>query len=154
MNREDRPDMPRPPRGATAPPFSFKLPNGTYVSCAATPWGELVAVDVNRQRIAWRAPLGSTANLGPSSGARNLGGSMVTASGLVFIGASNDRRVHAYDAKTGKVLWEASLEASAHSTPITYLGKNGKQYVVMAAAGGTSAAGPEMSDTVVAFALP
>lgn len=154
MNRDERPEGARPRRGATAPPFSFQLPNGSYLSCAATPWGELVAVDVNRLRIAWRAPLGTTENLGPASGARNLGGSIVTASGVVFIGASNDRRVHAYDAKTGKLLWEASLEASAHSTPITYMGKDGKQYVVVAAAGGTSAGGPQMSDTVVAFALP
>jgi glucose dehydrogenase len=117
----------------------------------------LVAVDVNKQSIAWRVPLGQTLALGEkgrSTGAPNLGGNIVTASGVIFIGASNDRRFRAFDAKTGKMLWETELEASAHATPVSYLGKDGKQYVVVAAGGGTSAGGPEMSDTLVAFRLP
>ena len=87
-------------------------------------------------------------------GTRNLGGNITTASGLVFIGASNDRRFRAFDAKTGQKLWETELEASAHSTPISYMGQEGKQYIAVTAAGGTSAGGLTMSDTLVAFRLP
>ena len=72
-----------------------------------------------------------------------MGGSIATASGLVFIGASNDRRFRAFDSKTGKELWMARLDASANANPITYLGKNGKQYVAIIA-----------SNDVVVFALP
>ena len=145
----------RGPRGA--PAFSFKAPDGAYLSCGATPWGELVAVDVNKRRIAWRSPLGTTPALGRAgltTGSSNLGGSIATKSGLVFIGASNDRIFHAYDARTGKLLWQTTLEASAHATPISYMGKDGKQYVVVAAGGGTSVGGPEMSDAIVAYSLP
>lgn len=151
------PSAPRPPRGRGTPAFSFKAPDGTYLSCGATPWGELVAVDVVHQRIAWRSPLGTTPSLGAKglmTGAANLGGSMATKSGLVFIGASNDRKFHAYDGRTGKLLWQADLEASAHATPISFMGKDGKQYVIVAAAGGTAVGGREMSDTLVAYRLP
>ena len=79
---------------------------------------------------------------------------MVTAGGLVFIGASTDSRFRAFDAHTGKELWVTTLEANAHATPITYLGrKTGKQFVVIAAGGG-GALSPKVSDTLVAFTLP
>jgi quinoprotein glucose dehydrogenase len=163
MNRTERPGPgpnapPRAPRAQRpAPPFTFTVREGLNLSCAATPWGELVAVDVKQKKIAWRVPLGVTDGLGArglKTGAPNLGGNISTKSGLVFIGATNDRRFRAFDAKTGKTLWETQLEASAHSTPVTYMGADGKQYVVVAAAGGTSVGGPEMSDTLVAYALP
>jgi glucose dehydrogenase len=158
MNRAPRSEGPRRSRrNSSAPLFSFQLSDGTYVPCAATPWGELVAVDVNRHKIAWRAPLGTTPSLGRNgsrTGTRNLGGNIVTASGVIFIGAANDQRFRAFDARNGRLLWEAQLEAGAHSAPITYLGKDGKQYVVVAAAGGTSVGGPQMSDTLVSFTLP
>jgi len=147
-----RPNRPRPPQG-----FSYTTAEGLTLTCGATPWGELVAVDVNSRKVAWRVPLGTTPALGKAgltTGAPNLGGNIATAGGLVFIGAANDRRLRAFDARTGKRLWEAPLEASAHSTPITFLGQDGKQYVVVAAGGGTTAGGPEMSDTLVAFRLP
>lgn len=102
-------------------------------------------------------PLGRTDGLGAAgenTGALNLGGSLATRSGLVFIGASNDRRFRAFDGSTGRKLWETELNASAHSTPITYLGKNGKQYVVVAAGGGTAIGGPRVADEIVAFYLP
>lgn len=138
--------------------FSFSYPyEGLQLSCSPTPWGELVAVDVRRLEIAWRSPLGVTRALGErglATGAPNLGGNIVTASGLVFIGASNDRYFRAFDARTGDVLWETELPASAHSTPVTYIGRDGRQYIVVAAGGGTSAGGPRMSDSLVAFALP
>ena len=158
MNRSGRPFGPRPPAAARpAPPFSFTLKEGVHLSCGATPWGELAAIDVRSRKIAWKVPLGMTVALGAKgaeTGAPNLGGVLATKSGLVFVGATNDRRFRAFNAKTGKKLWEAELEASAHATPITYRGADGKQYVVVAAAGGTSAGGPEMSDTLVAYALP
>jgi quinoprotein glucose dehydrogenase len=143
--------------GGQAAGFNFRTPEGVTLSCGATPWGELVAVDVPNKRIAWRVPLGRTESLGAlgdQTGTRNLGGNITTASGLVFIGASNDRRFRAFDAKTGQKLWETELEASAHSTPISFMGQDGKQYIVVAAAGGTSAGSATMSDTLVAFRLP
>jgi quinoprotein glucose dehydrogenase len=79
---------------------------------------------------------------------------MATETGLVFIGATNDRRFRAFDAKTGRKLWETALEAGGAATPISYMGKDGKQYVVIAAGGGTSIGGARMSDAIMAFKLP
>jgi quinoprotein glucose dehydrogenase len=70
------------------------------------------------------------------TGTLSLGGSIATAGGLVFIGATNDSRFRAFDSKTGKVLWEVKLEASAHTSPITYMGRDGRQYVALMASGG------------------
>lgn len=139
-----------------ARPFSFAFADG-YLPCAATPWGELVAVDLNKLTVAWRVPLGATPSLGAKglkTGAPNLGGSIVTATGVIFIAASNDARFRAFDARSGKMLWETQLPASGHATPITYLGKDGRQYVTIAAAGGTSAGAPHLSDALVTFVLP
>ena len=89
------------------------------------------------------------------SGTQNLGGSIATASGLVFIGATNDHRLRAFDAKSGAELWVTELPASGHSTPLTYMGQDGKQYVVTAASGGTAIGGGRpISDSLVAFRLP
>ena len=143
--------------GRGGPRFEFELEDGTSIPCAATPWGELVAVDLAGRRIAWRVPLGEDEHVPgdhPDIGAPNLGGSLATAGGLVFIGASNDRKFRAFDARTGRKLWEYQLEASAHATPVSYRGSDGRQYVVVAAGGGTSVGGPVTSDTLVAFALP
>jgi quinoprotein glucose dehydrogenase len=141
--------------------FSYKLPNGAAVPCYAGPYGVLVAVDVNKGEIAWTSTLGineslaSLGDIGLKSGTRNIGGSIATASGLVFIGATNDSRFRAFDAKSGKELWVAELPASAHSTPMTYMGKDGSQYVVVAASGGTAiGVGLPISDSLVAFRLP
>jgi glucose dehydrogenase len=122
--------------------------------CQKPPWGTLNAVDVNKGEIVWKVPLGSMSELKEKTGTPNLGGSIVTASGVVFIGAAMDSRFRAFDAKTGKELWSAELEASAHATPITYLGKKtGKQFVVIAAGGGGYFNG-KVSDALAAFALP
>jgi quinoprotein glucose dehydrogenase len=140
--------------------FSYLLPSGASIPCWAPPYGELIAVDVNTGEIAWHSTLGiqeSLAEFGDTavkSGTRNLGGSIATAGGLVFIGATNDQRFRAFDAKTGAELWSATLPASAHSTPVTYMGRDGAQYVVVAAAGGTNVgAGLPTSDALVAFKL-
>jgi quinoprotein glucose dehydrogenase len=129
--------------------------------CWAPPYGELVAVNVNTGKIAWKSTLGIQENLaadlgenGVKVGTRNLGGSIATASGLIFIGATNDRRFRAFDAKSGAELWSATLPASGHSTPVTYMGKDGAQYVVIPASGGTSIGGGlPISDALVAFKL-
>ena len=122
--------------------------------CQKPPWGTLNAVDVNKGEIVWKVPLGSMGRLKEKTGTPNLGGSIVTAGGLVFIGATMDSRFRAFDAKTGEQLWATDLEASAHATPITYLGKNrGKQFVVIAAGGGGYFKG-KVSDTLAGFALP
>jgi quinoprotein glucose dehydrogenase len=141
--------------------FSFLFPSGASMPCWAPPYGELVAVNVNTGKIAWKSTLGIQESLaadlgdkGVKTGTRNLGGNISTASGLVFIGATNDRRFRAFDAKTGAELWSATLPASAHSTPMTYMGKDGVQYVVVAASGGTSIGGGlPISDALVAFKL-
>jgi quinoprotein glucose dehydrogenase len=126
--------------------------------CLKPPWGTLNAVDLNEGRIAWQVPLGVIEDLErksvPKTGTSNLGGSIVTAGGLVFIGGANDARFRAFDARTGDELWSAQLEASAHATPMTFMGKNGRQYVVVAAGGGGYFSQGRESDAVVAFALP
>jgi len=149
-------------RGGRSTAFSYRLPGGALVPCYAPPYGALVAVDVNKGEIAWSSTLGineALAELGDAglkSGTKNLGGNIATASGLVFIAATNDRRFRAFDARTGKELWAAELPAGGHATPITYLGKDGVQYVVIAASGGGPASTPllPVSDSLVAFRLP
>jgi len=122
--------------------------------CQKPPWGTLNAVDVNKGEIAWKVPLGGVRELKEKTGTPNLGGSIVTASGLVFIGAASDSRFRAFDAKTGVEVWAIELEANANATPITFRGKKtGKQFVVIAAGGGGYFKG-KVSDTLAAFALP
>ena len=128
--------------------------------CQQPPWGELVAVNVNTGEIAWKIPFGIYPELVakgiPPTGTPNLGGPIATASGLLFIGATKDARFRAYDAKTGKELWYTQLEAAGGATPMTFMGRNGVQYVVIAA-GGPGDTDRGGSDTypqkLVAFAL-
>jgi glucose dehydrogenase len=128
--------------------------------CQQPPWGELVAVNVNTGEVAWKIPLGIYPELVakgiPPTGTPNLGGPIATASGLVFIGATKDARFRAFDAKTGKELWFAQLEAAGGATPMTFMGRNGAQYVVIAAGGpGDTDRGGTQSypQKLVAFAL-
>ena len=122
--------------------------------CEKPPWGTLNAVDVNKGEIIWKTPLGVVAGLNNHTGSPNLGGSVVTAGGLVFIGATADSRFWAFDSRSGKQLWVAELAASAHAAPVTYTGKKSrKQFVVIAAGGGGYFQG-KTSDEVVAFTLP
>ena len=101
--------------------------------------------------IRWQVPLGSMA-LGLIQGVPNLGGPIVTASGLVFIAAATDDKLRAFDVHTGRELWQASLPAGGQATPMTYVA-GGRQFVVIAA-GGNARAGTTFGDAVVAFALP
>jgi quinoprotein glucose dehydrogenase len=132
------------------------------VPCTPPPFGKLVAVDVAQRRIAWEVPLGAVVPTGAPasaptaaasmSGSANLGGAIVTAGGLVFIAATFDQRLHAYDVESGRELWSAPLPAAGKATPMTYVGADGRQYVVIAAGGDGDRFG--RSDAVVAFRLP
>ena len=127
--------------------------------CQKPPWGRLMAVNAATGDIAWQVTLGVTDELPEgkkNTGRINLGGSIATAGGLVFIGATNDRRFRAFESKTGKQLWETKLEYSAISVPITYQGKNGKQYVAISASGGGAITNPNPSnnESLYVFALP
>ena len=119
------------------------------------PWGELTAINLRTGTIEWRVPLGEypelTARGLPPTGTDNLGGSIVTAGGLVFIAATRDEMFRAFDKTTGSVLWQYKLPAAGHATPSTYE-VNGTQYVVIAAGGGRL--DTPTADAFVAFALP
>ena len=125
--------------------------------CNQPPWGRIFAVNVNTGEIAWQSTLGITEDLPVEkqhTGRPNLGGSVATAGGLVFIGATDDSRFRAFESKTGKEVWVTKIDASAHTAPITYQGKDGKQYVVVTGAGGGYLNDRSSADTVIAFALP
>ncbi len=150
---------------AAASPFDMKYrftgykrfldPDG--YPAVAPPWGTLNAINLNTGEIAWRIPLGEYPELAAqgikNTGSENYGGPIVTAGGLVFIGATNfDRKFRAFDKDTGKLLWETVMPSSGNGTPATYE-VNGKQYVVIAAAGGKAPAGGTAA-LYVAFSLP
>jgi quinoprotein glucose dehydrogenase len=124
--------------------------------CQKPPWGLLNAINVNTGEMAWRVPLGITEALEAkgihNTGSPNMGGTIATAGGLVFIAATNDSRFRAFDSHSGKELWTARIDGSGHATPITYQGRAGRQYVVIAAGGGGFFGSPP-ADALVAFAL-
>jgi quinoprotein glucose dehydrogenase len=103
--------------------------------CSKPPWARLIAVNANTGDIAWQVPIGK--------GVTASGGPIATAGGLVFMGAATDARFRAFDAKTGKELWAGKVDRTAASIPMTYQGRNGKQYVAITA-----------TNTLVVFALP
>jgi len=139
------------------PFFSFSAPvNGEYdeqgrpvgasIPCYKGPWARLTAVDANTGEIKWAVPLGLYEELPEGrqlQGNAGSAGPSVTAGGLVFIGATNDRRFRAFDAETGTQLWEAQLRGNANANPMTYRGRGGKQFVAINAGG-----------TIVAYSLP
>ena len=145
-------------------------PNGPYegipgggrfaamnMMCQQPPWGQLTAVDVNTGEFAWREPLGVTDSLPADkqkTGRPGNGGTIATAGGLVFVGATDDARFRGFDAKTGKELWTYKLGGAANATPSTYLGKDGRQYVVITSTGGGFFGAPVADDSIMAFALP
>ncbi len=147
------------PEGSETPYRPRSGPHGRFwdsnqYPCVKPPWGSLTAIDMNKGEHRWRVTLGEidelTAKGVPPTGAPNLGGSIVTAGGLVFIAATNDGRFRAFDKDTGKTLWETRLPASGHAVPITYTGPNdGKQYVAIAAGGGNKYNKKYMSKLVV-----
>jgi quinoprotein glucose dehydrogenase len=141
--------------------------NGKRVTlpCIRPPWGRLIAVDGNTGEIAWATRLGVTDALPEDkkqTGRGNaFGGPIVTAGNLVFIGATDDHRFRAFDARNGKELWAALLDYNAQSVPITYRGKDGRQYVAVVAAGWAESSGarnqdgkPANNEALISFALP
>lgn len=153
---------PAPDAGAANAGFRKATPEGGRFwdpakrwNCAAPPWGELIAVNANTGDIAWRVPLGSFEELeakGIKTGTPQLGGAITTAGNLVFIGATIDSKFRAFDARNGAELWTVTVDAPAHSVPSTYMGRDGKQYVVVAA-GGRGFLGSPPADTLIAYAL-
>jgi quinoprotein glucose dehydrogenase len=122
----------------------------------APPWGTLNAIDLNTGKYLWKIPFGEYPALARQgmahTGSENYGGPILTAGGLLFIGATvYDRQMHAFDSSTGKLLWHTTLPYSGVATPATYM-VDGKQYVVIAAGGGRD--GKPSGGVYVAFALP
>ena len=127
--------------------------------CNKPPWGTIVAVDLASSEVKWEEPLGTIRDLVPVPfpfkwGVPNTGGPIITAGGLVFIGAAVDDYLRGFDLETGEELWKGDLPAGGQATPMTYrLGENGRQFVVIAA-GGHHALPSTTGDSLVAFALP
>lgn len=136
----------------------FRDPQG--YPAVVPPWGTLSAIDLNTGKYLWKIPLGQYPKLAEegmkNTGTENYGGPIVTAGGLVFIGATSfDNKFRAFDKRSGRLLWEATLPFAGNATPATYE-VNGRQYVVIGAGGGSTAAGPSAltGGVYVAFALP
>jgi len=153
------PGSPMPYRNETA--YARFLDHEQF-PCQQPPWGELSAVNANTGDVVWRVPLGSYDEFEKEAyrngGTPNVGGSVATAGGVLFIAATNDSRLRAFDSRTGKQVWVAQLDATGNATPVTYEGKDGKQYVVIAAGGPAHLRtvgdnSNNVSDSVIAFAL-
>jgi len=129
--------------------------------CISPPYGFISAVDLNSGKLLWSKRFGTARGNGPAGvdfpfaipiGTPNHGGPLITGSGLVFIGATPDARFHAYDIRTGKLVWQVDLPGGGNALPITYT-VGGKQYVAIMA-GGSVVIGAKTSTKLVAFALP
>ena len=150
-----RPDWETSPQKGT--PYGMQRtfllsPKGS--PCTAPPWGMMAAIDANTGALKWEVPVGSIPFAGdhPELGSIALGGPIATAGKLVFLGATLDPYLKAYDSETGKELWRGALPTSARATPMTFLGPDGKQYVVIAA-GGHDVPGNVQGDELVVFGL-
>jgi quinoprotein glucose dehydrogenase len=161
LTRGENTDFHRSAPGAINEPYRFtgylRFQDRQGYPAVKPPWGTLNAIDLNTGNYVWRIPLGDYPALAAqgvrNTGSENYGGPVVTAGGLLFIGATAfDRKFRAFDAATGKLLWEATLPFAGGATPATYE-VNGRQYVVIAAAGG-GLAGVPTGGIYVAFALP
>jgi quinoprotein glucose dehydrogenase len=128
--------------------------------CTAPPFGNLTAISLVTGKTLWDVPLGTAEGLDKiglpklpeNSGMVNLGGAITTQSGLVFIGSTLDAYLRAFDIESGRELWKYKLPAGGKATPMTYLGRDGRQYVVIAAGGDGKVWGK--ADSIMAFALP
>ena len=153
---EDSQDLAAPSdrtRYAQIAPF-FEDPYGA--PAISPPWGTLNAIDLNKGEILWKVPLGEYPRLAAlgirNTGAKNFGGPILTAGHVIFIAATPDEKIRAFDKYTGRLLWEHPLPAGGYATPSTYE-IDGRQYVVIAAGGGGKL-GTRHGDSILAFALP
>jgi quinoprotein glucose dehydrogenase len=125
--------------------FDVRMPGGSW-PCQKPPWGRLIAVNPTTGDFAWQVTLGITEQLAPgkqNTGRPALAGPIVTAGGLLFVASTDDNRFRALDAKTGQERWVTKLERRGNADPMTYQGRNGKQYVAIVA-----------TDTLAVYALP
>jgi quinoprotein glucose dehydrogenase len=147
-----------PYRSAGAPTQYSRFWDEKRYPCQAPPWGHLTAIDLDTGEFRWRVTLGVVDELIAKgiapTGTSNIGGSMVTAGGLVFIGATDDSRFRAFDKDTGKEIWTYRLPASAHATPMTFEGKKTKKQFVVIAAGAGNKYNDAFADYLIAFRLP
>ena len=160
-------DFPKPAPGAPPAPephsrFGFSGYHKFYdedgYPAVAPPWGNLTAIDMKTGKFAWRIPFGEYPELAAKgmkdTGTENYGGSVATASGLLFIGATNfDRKFHVYDSATGKLVWETELPYAGNATPATYM-VNGKQYIVIGTSSARDRKATDRGSAYVAYALP
>ena len=128
------------------------------IPCQSPPWGSVSGADLTTQRIVWQHRNGTVRDLSPiplpfKMGVPDLGGPFMTAGGVAFLSGTLDYFVRAYDVTTGRQLWESRLPAGGQATPMTYLGEDGRQYIVVVA-GGHGSAGTKAGDSVIAYALP
>lgn len=160
VNSSDEPELIQVLRNDDPNGYPFKVTGHQPVKdnegypISTPPWGTLNAIDLNVGEILWKVPLGHHPGLEhlPPTGSFNMGGPIVTAGGLVFIGAAMDKMFRAYDKGTGELLWETKLPAGGYATPSTYM-VDGKQYVVIAAGGGGKP-GTKPGNSFLAYALP
>lgn len=157
------PDFQNNPQHGT--PYSIVVKpwlNAIGLPCTRPPWGQLQAIDLVTRKVLWQRPVGTTRDMGPAglrmpiglpTGIFSMGGSIATRSGLLFMGATSDQYIRAFDTKSGKTLWSFHLPAGGNATPITYQGNDGRQYVVIVA-GGHGGIRSRNGDEVIAFALP
>ena len=135
-------DVPTP--AGSPVPYRRTAPFGAYSRfwqeskfwpCQQPPWGQMVALNIDTGEYAWRVPLGTIPELDAKgihdTGSMNMGGSIATGGGLVFISATPDHHFRAFESKTGKIIWDAEMEVGAYDTPMTYKAKDGRQYVVI-----------------------
>ncbi|MGX1123452.1 glucose/quinate/shikimate family membrane-bound PQQ-dependent dehydrogenase [Pseudomonas defluvii] len=141
------------PYAVTMHPFMSPL----GIPCQAPAWGYVAGIDLNKGKVVWKHKNGTSRDSSPLPiglpiGVPSMGGSIVTASGLGFLSGTLDQYLRAYDVNTGKELWKSRLPAGGQATPMTYTGKDGKQYVLVTA-GGHGSLGTKMGDYVIAYKL-
>lgn len=125
--------------------------------CGPTPWGELVAVNMDTGDIVYRKTLGVSDVLPAGmqdTGRPSSGGVVLTAAGLTFVGGTDDFRFRAFATATGEKLWEIKMPSSIETTPITYRGSDGRQFVAVVSTGGGLTGSEVTNDEIIAFALP